>query len=322
MNASRNQDKTLAALSVMKLIQSRNGRFLRRIESSSQEAIDLGLQEGVSAWTCADNRTVLKKIKQAFRDIESRSQKTKRAVSAKEAANLIPEKLQRQQLIPHEQARDRVFEPSPAAPFAASTFNRNAWGAFQQVSDVRTSLTLPQALIGGGIHPNVLVSEIARQHSDTPTPPYQSSNSAMRSLLASTAQPVAAAPGFEERMLLYRMHNIQLQQEAERRNSNSQLSQILMQSPQGLLSSSSSSYHPQPVRPQLPTLVPNGSGRAAAPAEMHRLLLLRNVGRLSQASLLGGQASTFHPNDPMSEILRQLQYQEDERLRQASYWPR
>ena len=64
---SQNTGKDLIARELMQEIASRNGRFLRQIDTI-EEALALGVPEGVKAWRIADDEVVLQKVKQTLRD--------------------------------------------------------------------------------------------------------------------------------------------------------------------------------------------------------------------------------------------------------------
>jgi hypothetical protein len=63
----RNVIKDSIARELIQTVKSRDGRFLRKVESP-EEAIELGIPSGVQGWVIADDNAVLQKVKQAFRD--------------------------------------------------------------------------------------------------------------------------------------------------------------------------------------------------------------------------------------------------------------
>jgi len=65
--AYRHVSKDAIAQEVVDEIISRGGRFLRRVESIT-EATELGVPQGVEAWTEVDRESAIGKCKQAFRD--------------------------------------------------------------------------------------------------------------------------------------------------------------------------------------------------------------------------------------------------------------
>jgi hypothetical protein len=68
-NASRRQAKDRIAREILAVVAERKGRFLRKVESGSEEQ-SLGVPEGVTAWVEADEAVAVEKVKQALRHRE------------------------------------------------------------------------------------------------------------------------------------------------------------------------------------------------------------------------------------------------------------
>lgn len=60
--------KDEVACEIVRMVEERTGRFVRKVESSSDEEKKLGVPADVEAWMPVDKVAALKKVKQAFRD--------------------------------------------------------------------------------------------------------------------------------------------------------------------------------------------------------------------------------------------------------------
>lgn len=68
----RHVQKDGIARRVLRTVAERGGRFLRRLESTTEREL-LGIADGVQAWVIVDEETSLQKVKQALREQESRA---------------------------------------------------------------------------------------------------------------------------------------------------------------------------------------------------------------------------------------------------------
>ena len=74
ISTSRRSEKDRLARSVVDIIRSRNGRFLRRIDSPSEaDQLKLATYDGV--WLLVDEKLMIPKVKQTFRDEHSGASK-------------------------------------------------------------------------------------------------------------------------------------------------------------------------------------------------------------------------------------------------------
>lgn len=68
MSTNHRQTKSNIAHDIVNAVRARNGRFLKKAEP--KDISRLGIPEGVDAWLCVDEPTILEKAKQALRQKE------------------------------------------------------------------------------------------------------------------------------------------------------------------------------------------------------------------------------------------------------------
>jgi hypothetical protein len=178
--AERRQIKDKIAREILREIDRRRGRFLRKIESSQEER-RLGVPAGVTAWVEADEDVALEKIKQALRhrdQSQSQSETSRRradqapaapqaamlppgSAAAAAAAALVPRNLAAPasnndlnvQLFPSLGGLAHMVPP-PAVPLVSqptSTLSQllsNRLAHFQQEQQLREQQQLAAALLG------------------------------------------------------------------------------------------------------------------------------------------------------------------------------
>jgi hypothetical protein len=140
----RNIIKDSIARELINTIKAREGRFLRKIESSV-ESEELGVPRGVQAWVHVDENAVLQKVKQAFRD-EQRAEADNEGGASPSSSRRPPLRLPI--AAPKEVVQDRAVLPSPGVAQQLSLLlNQQANRQHAASTQGAQSATLQQALV-------------------------------------------------------------------------------------------------------------------------------------------------------------------------------
>lgn len=151
--AGRRAEKDRIAKLVVQTVKNRNGRFLRRVESPSEaEQLDMETCNGI--WLVAEDKHILPKVKQTFRDQHSVAGKTKASESSSSQNRRIdtvgPSFIS---------VQPNAFSPLPVAPLAlppaplmTPPHAASLWQLQQQQFQQRHQDLLYRSLAGFNVH--------------------------------------------------------------------------------------------------------------------------------------------------------------------------